>query len=113
MIVLVRLKDLQAVAVERPGMLQAFIDAGELQGDKVAIERSRFDELNAHYFRGVKLGTILHTVLKPVVRAVDAVVGSHLGNCGSCAGRELRMNAASEAIHCQRGRELGRSECGQ
>jgi len=95
MTVLVLLKDLQAVAKDRPGMLQAFIDAGELQGDKVAIERSRFEELNGHYFKGLQLGTKLHAVLKPVVRALDAVVGTSLGNCVGCARRELKLNAAS------------------
>jgi hypothetical protein len=95
MTIIVRLKDLQAAAKDRPGMLQAFIDAGELQGDKVAIERSRFEELNGHYFKGLQLGTKLHAVLKPVVRAVDAVVGSSLRNCAGCAGRELKLNAAT------------------
>jgi hypothetical protein len=92
--VIVKIEDLHKAAMAHPGMLQAFIEAGELQGSVVAIERSRFDELNAHYFKGLKLGSALHAVLKPVVRAVDAVVGSSLQNCQACVGRELRMNAA-------------------
>jgi hypothetical protein len=69
--------------------------AGEIQGDAVAISRERFDELNAHYFKGVKLGTLLHQVLRPAVAVIDSMLPTNLSECGGCAGRELKMNAAT------------------
>jgi len=91
-----RLADLRAVAMDYPGMWDAFMKAGHYRGDVLEIEREEFDKLNAYYFKGVQLGTALHNVLKPVVRALDAVVGASLRDCPGCAGRELKkLNAAS------------------
>lgn len=42
----------------------------------------------------VRLGDAVAAVAKPIARAADALIGTHLSTCASCARRRLALNAA-------------------
>ena len=74
-------------------MFREFLDAGKLSGAHIEIEREEFDRLNAKWFPGPKIGSLLHTVLAVPAKAIDSALGTNLASCGECAGRELHLNA--------------------
>jgi hypothetical protein len=39
------------------------------------------------------LGDIVHVVLNPITKVIDAATGSNLQGCGGCFERQQRMNA--------------------
>jgi hypothetical protein len=93
-----RVEEIRKVAMKYPGMFQAFRMAGVLSDDRQTIEitREAFDELNAHYFKGAKLGTRLHELLRPIATIADALLGTELADCDGCAEREMKLNSAVE-----------------
>lgn len=40
------------------------------------------------------LGDLIHVVAQPIAKAIDAVAGTDLQNCGGCAQRREQMNKA-------------------
>jgi len=93
----VKLAELRRLFGEYPGLLDAFLMKGEIQGDVVAVNREDFEALNAVFFAGgFKLGSAVHAVMAPVVKVVDAVLGTDLKGCAGCGSRELRWNAAGD-----------------
>jgi hypothetical protein len=38
------------------------------------------------------LGDIVHSVANPIARVIDAVAGTKIANCGSCAERRAALN---------------------
>lgn len=82
--------------MERPGMFDAFLSAGALEGGVVDISRENFDAIQEKYFKGPRLGAVIHGLLAPAVAVVDEVLGTKLGDCGDCGMRELRLNDVTE-----------------
>ncbi len=80
--------------MRHPGMLGEFLDAGRLCGINLEIPRAAFDAINAKHFGPNAPGTVLHDALKPVVKAIRAVTGKDLSECGGCAKRQLALNSA-------------------
>jgi hypothetical protein len=100
----VKLAELRRLSGKYPGLLDAFLMKGEIQGDAVAVNRADFNELNGRFFGdGFKLGTTVHAVLAPVVRVVDRVLGTNLQGCAGCGSRELRLNVVAGKGVNQRG----------
>ena len=92
----VKLAELRRLSEKYPGLLDAFLMRGEIQGDAVAVSREDFEALNGRFFGdGFKLGTAVHLALKPAVKLVDRVLGTDLKGCAGCGSRELRWNAGS------------------
>jgi hypothetical protein len=89
--------EVRSIAMSRPGMWQDFLAVGKLAGDQLEISREDFDRLQEKWFPGLALGTVVHEALKPVVKIVDAVLGTDLKNCGGCAERQMKMNAATSS----------------
>lgn len=87
-----RLSELRKVCLERPGMFDAFLSAGALEGGEVDISRENFEAIQAKYFKG-PLGSVIHSILAPVAAMVDGVLGTNLKDCGDCGMRELKLNA--------------------
>jgi hypothetical protein len=81
--------------MKHPGMMDDFLKVGKISGggSELDIDRSDFDEINRHYFKGAKLGSRLHSLLRPIVKASDSVFGTTLGDCGGCAEREMKLNS--------------------
>lgn len=48
--------------------------------------------------RTVGLGDVVAAVAQPIARGIDAVAGTKLAGCGSCAKRKERLNAAMPDI---------------
>jgi hypothetical protein len=90
--ILIKLSDLRPIAMKHAGMWQAFLRMGEMQGDRIAISRENFEQLNAYYFPGKKWGSIVHELLTPGVKVIDSLLGTNLAECGACAARELSLN---------------------
>lgn len=40
------------------------------------------------------LGDVVAAVAQPIARAIDAVAGTSIANCGGCTGRQEQLNAA-------------------
>jgi len=38
------------------------------------------------------LGDVVHALASPIAKAVDAVAGTNLQNCGGCAARREKLN---------------------
>jgi hypothetical protein len=87
-----RLSELRKTAMDYPGMFQEFLEAGRRDGEHLLIEREQFVRLNQKFFTS-QAGTIIHEVVAPVVKLLDGLLGTSLGNCGSCAEREMSINA--------------------
>lgn len=49
------------------------------------------------YMKG-RYGDVVHEIAQPVVRVVDATLGTNLQNCESCASRRQRWNGEKEAM---------------
>lgn len=96
----IRITEIRLACMDRPGMFDAFLSQSKIHPDKQALDISRadFDAIMAKHCPG-GLGNVIHEVLKPVVKVVDKVAGTDLANCGGCAERQLRMNAATAAAH--------------
>lgn len=94
MIIRIPLETLRELDPKFHGIFQRFADAGQIQGTVIAIERDKFDELNEGFFQGMRLGTMFHGAIKPVVEVIDKAVGTKLADCAGCVGRELKMNAS-------------------
>lgn len=45
------------------------------------------------------LGDAFALIAQPIAKASDAVLGTHLANCGGCAHRKDAMNAAVPSIN--------------
>ena len=57
----------------------------------------------------VALGDAMAAVAKPIARASDAVLGTHLTTCGGCANRRRALNALGGVRH-ELGEQLARGE---
>lgn len=89
------LADLFAVAMTRPGMKDDFLASGEIDGIHLTMERTEFDRLQEKWFPGVKLGTMIHNAIVETIGVFSSDAASKAEDCGGCAGRELKINAAT------------------
>lgn len=88
------LSELRTVCASHPGMYADFIERGKIRGDTLHISRTDFNTLNDIWLPGAQAGTVIHTILKPVI-AVAKAIGQDLDNCKGCNQRELKANAAT------------------
>ena len=63
-----------------------------MPAEDYAVLRKKYWPNPPQKMRGV--GDLVARVLKPVVRAVDAVAGTDLEHCKGCGGRQEKMNTA-------------------
>ena len=88
----INLNELRQLAMDRPGMFADLLQSGKICGIELEIEQSEIDRIQAQYFPGIKLGTIIHKVLKPLVKAADNVLGTSYSSCGGCAQRRMKLD---------------------
>lgn len=52
----------------------------------------------AKWGNALPLGEMVHRVAAPVARAIDAVAGTHLADCGGCEERRRALNALGRSL---------------
>jgi len=57
------------------------------------VEDQICDRLPKEECRGASLGDIVHTLAKPVAKALDKTFGTKLQGCGACAKRRAKLNS--------------------
>jgi hypothetical protein len=51
------------------------------------------DKLGPAFCEGYGLGDMVHTLAKPIAKAIDSFAGTNVSGCGACAQRRARLNS--------------------
>jgi hypothetical protein len=69
---------------------QGLLEMGTVEGEFLIIWEEQLIAFRSRGFRGA--GDMVAAVAKPIARAVDAVLGTDLVNCGGCKQRQEKLN---------------------
>lgn len=83
-----------AAKVRGQTYLQDAVGSGCVCGEELRLERRAWLKLQARY-GAIGLGDKVAQALAPVVRRIDASLGTNLTQCGGCKERQKILNAAT------------------
>lgn len=94
--------DLAKLEAERPGIIRRAMAVGTLNDSHTAIDLPDDFDFGGEPPKEVPrpmrgLGDLVAKVAKPIARAIDAVAGTDMANCGGCAERQKKLNQAFPA----------------
>ena len=95
----IRITEIYKTAAERPeGYAEHVISEGEIVGDYLEISSESLAKLRVIYRPAksapIGLGDVVAVVAQPIAKVIDAVAGTNVAGCGSCAKRQAALNAA-------------------
>ena len=86
--------DLQAVMQSKcPNLWHDLLSVGQLVNGQIVVPDASGKAILDNCNRIHGLGDVVAIVAQPVARALDAVLGTNLQNCGGCAKRQATLNA--------------------
>lgn len=87
------LAHIAARANEQPeGYTETLMEAGIVDGTDLVLTDRAYEQFCAQFAKPRGLGDLVASIARPIARAVDAVLGTDLENCGSCAQRQEDWN---------------------
>lgn len=63
-------------------------------GAWVSVSEDEFKHTQPYNSRG--LGDLVHAVAHPIAKAIDAVAGTNIQNCGGCSKRREALNRLTQ-----------------
>lgn len=60
-------------------------------GETLVLKEKDYQDL-ARKYSGLRLGNLVHKILRPITKILDRVIGTKLAQCSGCARRQKWLN---------------------